>query len=108
MGTALAARRSTAATTCRSTSGRQSRPERGALFRFAARNGATFLGTSPAYLSACIKAGISPRKDHDLSGLRGVGSTGSPLPSEACRWVYEHVHPDVLLASISGGTEAGA
>ena len=83
-------------------------PEPGALFRFAARNGATFLGTSPAYLSACIKAGISPRKDHDLSGLRGVGSTGSPLPSEACRWVYEHVHPDVLLASISGGTEAGA
>jgi acetoacetyl-CoA synthetase len=83
-------------------------PEPGALFRFAARNGATFLGTSPAYLSACIKAGISPRRDHDLSRLRTVGSTGSPLAPEACRWVYDQVHPDVLLASISGGTEAGA
>ena len=83
-------------------------PEPGALFRFAARNGATFLGTSPAYLSGCIKAGISPRKIYDLSPLRSVGSTGSPLAPEACSWVYEHVHPDVLLASISGGTEAGA
>jgi acetoacetyl-CoA synthetase len=83
-------------------------PEAGALFRFAAQNGATFLGTSPAYLSGCIKAGISPRRIHDLSGLRSVGSTGSPLPPEASRWVYEHVHPDVLLANISGGTEAGA
>ena len=83
-------------------------PETGALFAFAARNRATFLGTSPAYLSACMKAGISPRRTHDLSGLRGVGSTGSPLVPEACRWVYDHVHPDALLASISGGTEAGA
>jgi acetoacetyl-CoA synthetase len=83
-------------------------PEPGALFAFAARNRATFLGTSPAYLSACMKAGISPRRMHDLSRLRGVGSTGSPLVPEACRWVYEHVHPDALLASISGGTEAGA
>ncbi len=83
-------------------------PEPGSLFAFASRNGATFLGTSPAYLSACIKAGISPRRICDLSGLRGVGSTGSPLAPEAYRWVYEHVHPDVLLASISGGTEAGA
>ncbi len=88
--------------------GHPGHPEAGALFRFAARNGATFLGTSPAYLSACIKAGISPRKIDDLSRLRGVGSTGSPLTPEACRWVYDQVHPDVLLASISGGTEAGA
>ena len=83
-------------------------PEPGALFSFASRNGATFLGTSPAYLAACIKAGISPRKLYELSGLRGVGSTGSPLVPEAYRFVYEHVHPDVLLACISGGTEAGA
>jgi acetoacetyl-CoA synthetase len=83
-------------------------PEPGALFSFASRNGATFLGTSPAYLSACIKAGISPRRTYDLSALRGVGSTGSPLAPEGYRWVYEHVHPDVLLACISGGTEACA
>ena len=83
-------------------------PEPGNLFGFAARNGATFLGTSPAYLAGCSKAGISPRKIYDLSKLRALGSTGSPLTSEAYRWVYEHVHPDMLLASISGGTEAGA
>src|SRR2546428_8343351 len=58
-------------------------PEPGALFRFAARNGATFLGTSPPYLPACIKPGISPRKLYDLSGLRSAGSTGSPLSPEA-------------------------
>ncbi|HWE25824.1 MAG TPA: acetoacetate--CoA ligase [Myxococcales bacterium] len=88
--------------------GHPGHPAPGALFGFAARNRATFLGTSPAYLSACMKAAISPRTTHDLSRLRGVGSTGSPLVSEACSWVYQHVHPDVLLASISGGTEAGA
>jgi acetoacetyl-CoA synthetase len=88
--------------------GHPGHPEPGALFGFAARNRATFLGTSPAYLAACMKAGISPRHAFDFSALRGVGSTGSPLPPEACRWVYDHVHPDVLLASISGGTEAGA
>ena len=83
-------------------------PEPGALFRFAARRRASFLGTSPAYLASCIKARVSPRKEDDLSSLRAIGSTGSPLPAEACRWVYEEVHPDALLASISGGTEAGA
>ena len=88
--------------------GHPGHPEPGALFSFASRNRASFLGTSPAYLSTCIKAGISPRQLCDLSALRGVGSTGSPLEGEACRWVYEHIHPDVLLASISGGTEACA
>jgi acetoacetyl-CoA synthetase len=55
-----------------------------------------------------MKAGVSPRRQLDLSALRTVGSTGSPLVPEAYRWVYEHVHPDVLLASISGGTDTGA
>jgi len=45
---------------------------------------------------------------YDFFSLRGVGSTASPLVPEACRWLYVHVHPDVLLASISGGTEASA
>ncbi|HEY6909316.1 MAG TPA: acetoacetate--CoA ligase [Myxococcales bacterium] len=83
-------------------------PEPGGLFRFAARERATFVGTSPAYLSACIKAGISPREEHDLSAVRTLGSTGSPLTPDAYRWVYDHVGADVLLASISGGTDPGA
>jgi len=86
--------------------GNPGHPDLGALWRFAAREGATFFGTSPAFLSACMKAGISPRGQ--LPALRTVGSTGSPLPAEAYPWVYEHVHPDVLLASISGGTDPGA
>jgi acetoacetyl-CoA synthetase len=83
-------------------------PEPGGLFRFAARERATFVGTSPAYISACMKAGISPRDDHDLSAVRSVGSTGSPLPPEACRFIYQRVKEDVLLATISGGTDPGA
>src|SRR5207237_270221 len=79
--------------------GNPAHPDMGALWRFAARERATFFGTSPAFLSACMKAGISPRAQVELSALRTVGSTGSPLPPESYRWVYEHVHPDVLLAS---------
>src|SRR5467141_4432286 len=59
--------------------GNPGHPDLGALWRFAAREGATFFGTSPAFLSACMKAGISPRGQ--LPALRTVGSTGSPLPA---------------------------
>ncbi|CAJ1587448.1 acetoacetate--CoA ligase [[Mycobacterium] wendilense] len=83
-------------------------PHAGALFDFAARERATFLGTSPAYLSACIKAGVVPGDDYDLSAVRTLGSTGSPLTPEAYRWVYRHVNADLLLAGISGGTDPGA
>jgi acetoacetyl-CoA synthetase len=83
-------------------------PHAGALFDFAARERATFLGTSPAYLSSCIKAGISPGSDYDLSAVRTLGSTGSPLTAEAYHWVYRNVKQDMLLAGISGGTDPGA
>jgi len=88
--------------------GNPGHPDPDALWRFASRERATFFGTSPAYISACMKAGISPRPEVDLSALRTVGSTGSPLPPEGYRWVYGDVHADVLLASISGGTDPGA
>lgn len=83
-------------------------PHAGALFEFAARERATFLGTSPAYLSACIKSGVSPGDDYDLSAVRSLGSTGSPLTPDAYRWVYQHVKQDLMLAGISGGTDPGA
>ncbi|WP_309229963.1 MULTISPECIES: acetoacetate--CoA ligase [unclassified Blastococcus] len=76
-----------------------------AQFALAARTGMTYLGTSAGYLSACEKAGLRPGRDHDLSALRGVGSTGSPLPAAAFRWVYDAVADDVLLGSLSGGTD---
>src|SRR5947209_6113303 len=75
------------------------------LWKFAEDSGMTFFGTSAAYIASCMKAGIEPGKAHDLSKLRGIGSTGSPLPPEGFHWVYEHVKHDVWLASLSGGTD---
>ena len=65
----------------------------------------TYFGTSAAFISACMKAGVEPGRDHDLTRLLGIGSTGSPLSEDGFRWVYEHVHPDLALESMSGGTD---
>jgi acetoacetyl-CoA synthetase len=80
-------------------------PDAVALWRFAEESQMTYFGTSASYIQACIKAGIEPGRDFDLHRLRGVGSTGSPLSPEGFRWVYQHVSPDVLLGSASGGTD---
>ncbi len=75
------------------------------LWRLAAEHGLTYLGVGAPYLVACMKAGLQPGESHDLSALRAVGSTGSPLPPEAFGWVYEQVGQDLLLGSFSGGTD---
>ena len=80
-------------------------PNMGALWKFAQDSGMTFFGTSAAYIASCMKAGIEPGKTYDLSRLRGLGSTGSPLPPEGFQWIYEHVKKDIWLASVSGGTD---
>ncbi len=85
--------------------GAPAHPTLDAQFALAARTGITYLGTSAGYLTACQKAGLRPGRDHDLSAVRGVGSTGSPLPAAAFRWVYDAVADDVLLGSLSGGTD---
>ena len=64
----------------------------------------THMGTTPRYLQACRKR-IRPGRDNDISNLRVMFSTGSPLAPEDFDYVYEHVKDDVLLASISGGTD---
>jgi acetoacetyl-CoA synthetase len=64
----------------------------------------THMGTTPRYLQACRKR-IRPGRDNDMSNLRVMFSTGSPLAPEDFDYVYEHVKDDVLLASISGGTD---
>jgi acetoacetyl-CoA synthetase len=74
-------------------------------FALVPRTGMTFLGTSAGYLSACEKAGLRPGDTHDLSRLRGIGSTGSPLPTSTFGWVYDAVKSDVCLGSSSGGTD---
>ena len=80
-------------------------PDVGTLWQFAEESGMTFFGTSAAYIASCMKAEIEPGKTYHLSKLRGIGSTGSPLPPEGFEWIYEHVKRDLWLASISGGTD---
>jgi acetoacetyl-CoA synthetase len=85
--------------------GNPAAPDLGELWRVAAESGMTYFGTSAPFLLACRKAGIVPQEIADLSKLRGVGSTGAPLPPEGFRWVYDAVGKDLLLASASGGTD---
>ncbi len=80
-------------------------PDPTGLWRLAAEAGITYFGTSAPFLLACRKAGVVPKEVADLSPLRGVGSTGAPLPPEGFRWVYEAVGDRLLLASLSGGTD---
>ncbi len=64
----------------------------------------TFAGVSAPLIMACRDAGLRPGSDHDLSALRGFGSTGAPLPATGFRWISTEVGP-VPIASISGGTD---
>ncbi|GAB1689539.1 acetoacetate--CoA ligase [Krasilnikovia sp. M28-CT-15] len=74
------------------------------LWRLAEEAEVTYFGTSAPYLLACRKAGLVPREVANLR-LRGLGSTGAPLPPEGYAWVYEAVGADLQLHSISGGTD---
>lgn len=74
-------------------------------WRVAAEEGVTWFGTSAPFIMHCRRLGLSPGAELDLSALRAVGSTGAPLPADGFRWVYEHVGRDVLLSSMSGGTD---
>jgi acetoacetyl-CoA synthetase len=80
-------------------------PDMGALWDLAEEAGVTTFGTSAAYISACMKAGVEPGEGRDLSRLRAVGSTGSPLAPEGFDWIYEHLGGDTWLFSTSGGTD---
>ncbi|GAB2495568.1 acetoacetate--CoA ligase [Nocardiopsis aegyptia] len=75
------------------------------LWDLAAEAGVTVFGTSAGYLSSCMKEGVHPRRGRDLSRLRAIGSTGSPLSPEAFAWVYEEFGDEVWLFSTSGGTD---
>ena len=84
-------------------------PDMLALWRFAADERLTYLGAGAAFFAACLKAGIRPGDTLDLTSLRSLGSTGSPLSDDAYRWIYDAVKSDLWLAPISGGTDlAGA
>ncbi len=80
-------------------------PKESVLFDYAQEEKFTLFGTSAKYIDACKKAGLSPAKTHDLSSLRLMTSTGSPLAAESFDYVYEAIKKDLHLASISGGTD---
>jgi acetoacetyl-CoA synthetase len=80
-------------------------PGPGALWRVAEEEGITVFGTSAKYLAALEKAGYAPGEHHDLSALRAVLSTGSPLMPASFDYVYRDIKQDLQLASISGGTD---
>jgi acetoacetyl-CoA synthetase len=85
--------------------GSPAHPNLSALWRMAAEEEITYFGTSAPYLMSCRKAGLQPARDHDLSRVRAIGSTGAPLPADGFRWVYEAFGPSVHLESVSGGTD---
>lgn len=85
--------------------GNPGHPDMGTLWDLAERAGVTMFGTSAAYIGACMKAGVEPGSGRDLSRLKAVGSTGSPLAPEGFDWVYEHLGSDTWLFSTSGGTD---
>jgi acetoacetyl-CoA synthetase len=86
--------------------GNPATPSLDRLWGLAAETGTTCFGTSASYLATCQKQGVEPAAGgNDLSALKSVGSTGSPLAPAGFHWVYEHVGPDTWLFSTSGGTD---
>jgi acetoacetyl-CoA synthetase len=83
-------------------------PEAQALWRFMGEQKVTHFGCGAAFLTQGMKDGLQPRDLASLDHLRTINSTGSPLPIDAYRWVYDAVKPDLWLASISGGTDIAA
>jgi len=80
-------------------------PHPGALWEMAQDEKITVFGTSAGYIAALQNAGVKPGKDYDLSALRAVLSTGSPLSVEGFEFIYKEVKSDLQLASIAGGTD---
>jgi acetoacetyl-CoA synthetase len=85
--------------------GNPGHPNMGTLWDLAEQAGVTMFGTSAAYIGACMKAGVEPGSGRDLSALKAIGSTGSPLSPEGFDWIYEHLGSQTWLFSTSGGTD---
>jgi len=84
-------------------------PDLGRLWRFVDEAGVTVFGAGAAFFANCMKASVAPARIADLSRLKMLGSTGSPLPPEAYAWIQEQVRADLWINPIAGGTDfAGA
>ena len=80
-------------------------PDGNVLFDFAEQERMTVFGTSAKFIDAVAKAGLEPARSHDLSSLKAMLSTGSPLAPESFDFVYQKISNDLCLSSISGGTD---
>ncbi len=80
-------------------------PDGNVLFDYAQAEKMTYFGTSAKFIDALRKSGLRPIETHDLSAVRVLSSTGSPLSPEGFDFVYDGIKKDVHLASISGGTD---
>jgi len=80
-------------------------PNPNVLFDFAEKERMSVFGTSAKYIDGIAKVGLEPRKTHRLDSLRTMTSTGSPLSPESFEYVYRSIKEDLLLSSISGGTD---
>ena len=85
--------------------GSPAHPDMGVLWDLAEQAEITCFGTGASYIAGCMKAGVEPGSGRDLSPLRSVGSTGSPLAPEGFQWIYDHVGSGTWLFSTSGGTD---
>lgn len=80
-------------------------PDLNVLWKFAEETKINHFGISAGFITACMKEEIKPAKTFDLSHLRSIGSTGSPLPPEGFDWIYREIKEDLWLTSISGGSD---
>ena len=85
--------------------GNPGHPDLGALWRLAEKHRITVFGTSAPFLQACLKAGLRPGEENDLSGVRSIGSTGAPLSEDGFRWIGDAVGAQIQIGSMSGGTD---
>ncbi|MCE8508355.1 acetoacetate--CoA ligase [Ruegeria pomeroyi] len=85
--------------------GAANHPDMLEVWRVVAEERVTSFGVGAAYVTQCLKSGIRPGDMLDLSALKSLGTTGSPLTAEGYDWVYDAVDPDIWLAPISGGTD---
>jgi acetoacetyl-CoA synthetase len=80
-------------------------PDLRTLWQLAEKHRVTYFGVSAPYIHACLKAGVHPADEFDVSSMRAVGSTGAPLSVDGFRWVAEAVGKGVQTCSMSGGTD---
>jgi acetoacetyl-CoA synthetase len=85
--------------------GNPGHPDLTALWRLAAEQRVTYFGTSAPFIQSCLKKGVRPAEQFDLSAMRAIGSTGAPLSPEGFRWLVDELGGNVQICSVSGGTD---